>query len=56
MRVQILVRFTPTSTDSIYSLIGVSNGQTGNQNSYFHLYYSNARLGFEIRRQEGRRL
>lgn len=49
----ILVRFTPTSTDSIHSLIGVSNGQTGNQNSYFHLYYSNARLGFEIRRQEG---
>ena len=49
----ILVRFVPSSTNSVHSLVGISNGQTGNQNSYFHLYYANNRLGFEIRRQEG---
>lgn len=49
----ILVRFTPTSTNSVHSLIGISNSQAGNQNSHFHLYYTNNKLGFEIRRQEG---
>lgn len=49
----ILVRFTPTSTNSNHSLIGFSNSTAGNQNSYFTLYYSANRLGFEIRRQEG---
>lgn len=49
----IIVRFTPETTSTPNSLIGISNGQEGQQNSYFTLYYTSTRLGFEIRRQTG---
>lgn len=49
----IIIRFTPTNVNSISSLIGISNSQKGQQNSHFHLYFSNNRLGFEIRQQTG---
>lgn len=49
----ILVRFKPADVTTTQSLIGISNGTVGSPNSYFHLYYSNSKLGFEIRRQSG---
>lgn len=49
----IIVRFTPETTSTPNSLIGISNGQEGQQNSYFTLYYTSSQLGFEIRRQIG---
>lgn len=49
----IIVRFTPETTSTPNSLIGISNGQEGQQNSYFTLYYTSTRLGFEIRQQTG---
>lgn len=49
----IIVRFTPETTSTPNSLIGISNGQEGQQNSYFTLYYTHSRIGFEIRQQTG---
>lgn len=49
----IIVRFTPSNVSSVSSLIGISNSQQGQQNSHFHLYFSNNQLGFEIRQQSG---
>lgn len=48
----ILTRFTTDSTE-IQSLFSISDGTAGNPNSYFHVYVSGGKVGFEIRRQTG---
>lgn len=48
----IIARFKSQST-TIQSLIGVSNGDKGQQNSYFHLYVTDKSVGFEIRKSSG---
>ena len=49
----IAVSFTPGEMSSNYSFIGISDSTAGNQNSYFHFYYGDKKLGFEVRRQNG---
>lgn len=47
-----LVRFKTISSD-IQTLFGVSNGKSGFPNTYFHIYCSGSKVGFEIRQQSG---
>ncbi|MGF1723312.1 sialidase domain-containing protein [Photobacterium nomapromontoriensis] len=39
--------------DGYHSIFGASNSSSGTPNSYFHVYVSDLKLGFEIRRQWG---
>lgn len=48
----LVAKVTPTMSGS-HSIFGVSNNLSGYPNSYFHVYVSNMKLGFEIRRQSG---
>lgn len=46
------IKFTP-QISGIHTLLGISNGVSGNPNSYYNLYIAGGKAGFEIRRQSG---